>query len=81
MTIDKLNRRLNAARQATLPKIPKNWKTVEQWSSEWDLSGPRTRSLLIAAIEHKIARRKKFKVTTAAGIRSVDHYFLDEKSA
>jgi len=81
MNLDTLQNQLASARHADLPKIPKGWKTCEQWANSWNISESQTRKLLRDAVKRKIGRKKTFKVPRQAGVGVVDHYFLDSKAS
>ena len=57
-------------------KVPDGWQTLKEIQVQWDLSEPRTFSLLRSGVEAGMIETKKFRIPCGSGglLRSVTHY-------
>ena len=61
-------------KKSQIEPVPKDWKTVEAWAREMELSESRVRSMLKQLMGADKVERKKFVIFLDGQLRAVPHY-------
>jgi hypothetical protein len=55
-------------------EVEPGWMPSDQWAKQWNLSEPRTRSLLVAGYRSGVLEKKQFRINLGSMLRPVNHY-------
>lgn len=68
-----------ALHQKNADTVPPDWRTVDQWAEAERMSRVNAGKILRAAAGKGLVEMREFRIATASGVRSVQHFRSPQK--